>query len=91
MLRRPEYEMTSSISHSSGSTIFMPQLPTEEALLWARLYHREQVAQAERDHLANTVDRPARSHILVAGLVGGPKRVAVLVMLLIGFLAVAVV
>jgi hypothetical protein len=67
----------------------MDQLPPEEGLLWIRLCHRERAAQAERDHLANTTDRPARPHILLASLIGGPMRVAAVAMLLIGLLALA--
>ena len=66
----------------------MHQLPTEEALHWARLYHREQAAQAERDHLANTTDRPGRSHTL-GSLIAGPMRVAAVAMFLIELLVLA--
>ena len=68
----------------------MHQIPTEEALYWARLYHREQACQAERDHLANTADRPARPHILLDSLIEGPVRAAAVMMCLIELLVLAV-
>lgn len=66
----------------------MHQIPTEEALYMARLYHRELACQAERDHLANTTDRSARSHILDS-LIEGPMRVAAVTMFLIELLVLA--
>ena len=68
----------------------MHQIPTEEALQWARLYQREQACQAARDHLANTTVRPARSHILLNSLIEGPVRVAAAIMCLIELLVLAV-
>jgi hypothetical protein len=68
----------------------MHQIPTDEALHWARLYQREQACQAERDHLANTTDRPARSHVLLDSLVEGPVRVVAMMTFLIELLVLAV-
>jgi hypothetical protein len=68
--------------------IMIHPLPTEEALRWARLHHREQAAQAERDYLADTTDRPARSHSL-GSLIEGPMRVAAMALFLIELLALA--
>ena len=66
----------------------MHQIPTEEALHLARLYHREQAARAERDYLADTSDRSARSHFRVS-LIDGSMRVAAIAMFLVELLVVA--
>jgi hypothetical protein len=89
-LERSEHEMTdSSTSDSPGSAIIMHQLPTEEALHWARLYQREQAAQAERDHLAGTRGRRPWSRSLLAELTEGPLRMAAVALFLIELLAIA--
>jgi hypothetical protein len=66
----------------------MHQIPAEEVLHMARLYHREQAAQAERDYLANTTNRSARSHILDR-VIEGPMRVAAMALFLLELLALA--
>ena len=81
----PTWDHARHTSDISRGAIMIHPLPTEEALYMARLHHREQAAQAERDYLAGTTDRPARSHIL-GSLIEGPMRVAAMALFLIELL-----
>ncbi len=71
----------------------MHQIPTEEALLLARLHEKEHIAQGKRDHLASTANRPARPHIVLPSPttipVGLALQMVLLTGLLVGLIAVA--
>jgi hypothetical protein len=59
----------------------------DEPLRYAQLHQRERAAQAEREHLASSVNRPPRPRISLPSLTEIPVGLALQMILLVGLLA----